>query len=98
MEEYQPKPGEVVVREQSVTDQWGAQHLSHIRVTVRVRVPHEVALVAQRRFPEALVYFTLDKYGRTAEIEVPLMLTDEDVRPYLEWRDKMLARVLSPEP
>lgn len=92
-QEYRPQPGRVVVDETFVTDFWGQQHLSHLRISVQVRLPHETALKIKQRYPHAQLDTILDERGEAAEIEILLRLTDDDVMPYIEWRDKMLERV-----
>jgi hypothetical protein len=91
--EYQPQLGSVDVDETFVTDYWGQQHLSHLRVSVRVRLPHDAALKIKQRYPHARLDYILDECGEAAEIEILLRLTDDDVMPYIEWRDKMLERI-----
>lgn len=93
VEEYQPQPGSVIVDETFVTDLWGQQHLSHLRVSVRVRLPHEAAAKIKQHYPHARLDYIIDERGQAAEIEILLRLTDDDVMPYIEWRDKMLERV-----
>ncbi len=92
-DDYTPQPGECVVHEQTVTDWTGAERLERVRVSFHVRLSHAEAKTLQQRYPGTYITSCIDSFGEGAEVTCQLRLTDIDVRPYLMWRDTLLARI-----
>ena len=94
MSGYQPHEGHIKVGESFRIDGYGYLHLQYVQVTARVRISLESAERLRRQYhPGVRVTATLDERGSAAEVEIPLRLTDEDLQPYLVWRDSILKKV-----